>query len=59
MIDRASAWCGGAPRVVGVEPDSAPTLTRALEAGQPVDAPAGVIAADSLAPRRASGSAAW
>ena len=31
---------------------SAPTLTRALEAGRPVDAPAGGIAADSLAPRR-------
>jgi threonine dehydratase len=30
----------------------APTLFRALEAGQPVDAEAGGIAADSLAPRR-------
>jgi threonine dehydratase len=38
--------------VVGVEPLEAPTLTRALEAGRPVDAPAGGIAADSLAPRR-------
>jgi threonine dehydratase len=38
--------------VVGVEPEAAPTLTRALEAGEPVDAPAGGIAADSLAPRR-------
>ena len=27
-------------------------MTRALEAGRPVDAPAGGIAADSLAPRR-------
>ncbi len=29
-----------------------PTLSAALEAGQPVDAPASGIAADSLAPRR-------
>jgi threonine dehydratase len=39
-------------RVVGVEPALAPTLTEALKAGTPVDAPAGGIAADSLAPRR-------
>ncbi|MGH8310094.1 MAG: pyridoxal-phosphate dependent enzyme, partial [Steroidobacteraceae bacterium] len=31
---------------------AAPTLYRALEAGRPVDAEAGGIAADSLAPRR-------
>src|SRR4029079_702980 len=30
----------------------APTLQRALSAGQPVDSPAGGIAADSLAPRQ-------
>jgi len=41
-----------AVRIVGVEPESAPTLTYALRAGQPVDAPAEGIAADSLAPRR-------
>jgi threonine dehydratase len=35
-----------------VEPETAPTLYRAFEAGQPVDAPAGGIAADSLAPRQ-------
>jgi threonine dehydratase len=39
-------------KVVGVEPTAAPTLLRALEAGEPVDAPAGGIAADSLAPQR-------
>ena len=38
--------------MIGVEPEAAPTLTRALEAGKPVDAPAGGLAADSLAPRR-------
>jgi threonine dehydratase len=52
LIGGIAAWCAGAPRVVGVEPEAAPTLTRALEAGKPVDAPAGGIAADSLAPRR-------
>jgi threonine dehydratase len=38
--------------VIGVEPVGAPTLTEALKAGRPVDAPAGSVAADSLAPRR-------
>lgn len=38
--------------VVGVEPVGAPTLTRALQAGRPVDAETGSIAIDSLAPRR-------
>ena len=41
-------------RVVAVEPETAPTLHDALAAGTPVDAPAGGIAADSLAPRRVS-----
>jgi threonine dehydratase len=48
----ASWYAGGSPRVVGVEPSGAPTLTAALKAGRPVDAPAGSVAADSLAPRR-------
>jgi threonine dehydratase len=52
LIGGIAAWFGGARRVVGVEPSAAPTLTSALEAGRPVDAPAEGIAADSLAPRR-------
>jgi len=52
LIAGIAAWYAGRIRVVGVEPEAAPTLTRALEAGRPVDAPAGGIAADSLAPRR-------
>ncbi len=52
LIGGIAAWFGGRVRVVGVEPEAAPTLTRALEAGRPVDAPAGSIAVDSLAPRR-------
>jgi threonine dehydratase len=52
LIGGIAAWYEGRVRVIGVEPVEAPTLTRALEAGEPVDAPAGGIAADSLAPRR-------
>src|SRR5271163_774175 len=52
LIAGIAAWYGGKTKIVGVEPEEAPTLTRALEAGHPVDAPAGGIAADSLAPRR-------
>jgi threonine dehydratase len=52
LIGGIAAWHAGRTKVVGVEPETAPTLTRAFEAGRPVDAPAGGIAADSLAPRR-------
>lgn len=52
LIGGIAAWYGRRIRIVGVEPELAPTLTRALEAGKPVDAEAGGIAADSLAPRR-------
>ena len=52
LIGGIAGWYAGRVRVVGVEPEGAPTLTRALAAGRPVDAPADSIAADSLAPRR-------
>ena len=56
LIGGIAAWYAGSPlrktHVIGVEPEGAPTLTAALAAGEPVDAPAGSIAADSLAPRR-------
>jgi threonine dehydratase len=52
LIAGVAAWYGGRVRVIGVEPEAAPTLTEALKAGAPVDAPAGGVAADSLAPRR-------
>ena len=52
LIGGVAAWYAGRARVVGVEPVDAPTLTEALRAGRPVDAPAGGIAADSLAPRQ-------
>ena len=52
LLSGIASWYGGRIRLVGVEPEGAPTLTRALEAGGPVDAEVGSIAADSLAPRR-------
>jgi threonine dehydratase len=52
LIGGIAAWYAGRIRIVGVEPEAAPTLTRALATGHPVDAEAGGIAADSLAPRR-------
>jgi threonine dehydratase len=52
LIGGVASWYGGRVRLIGVEPEAAPTLTRALEAGKPVDAEAGGIAADSLAPKR-------
>jgi threonine dehydratase len=52
LIGGIAAFFAGQVRVIGVEPEGAPTLTAALAAGAPVDAPTGSIAADSLAPRR-------
>jgi threonine dehydratase len=52
LIGGIAAWYAGAVRVIGVEPETAPTLTRALDAGRPVDTEAGGVAADSLAPKR-------
>jgi threonine dehydratase len=56
LLGGVAAWyagaVGGKPRLIGVEPELSPTLTRALAAGRPVDAEADGIAADSLAPRR-------
>ena len=52
LIGGLAAWFEGKVKVVGVEPEGAPTLSMALAAGKPVDAPAGSIAADSLAPRQ-------
>jgi threonine dehydratase len=52
LIGGIAAWYAGRIKVIGVEPVASPTLTKALEAGYPVDAQAGGVAADSLAPRR-------
>jgi threonine dehydratase len=52
LIGGIAAWFEDRIRIIGVEPVLAPTLSMALKAGKPVDAPAGGIAADSLAPRQ-------
>jgi len=52
LIAGVASWYANLIRIVGVEPEAAPTLTHALQAGRPVDSPAGGIAADSLAPKR-------
>jgi threonine dehydratase len=52
LIGGVAAWYAGRNKIVGVEPEAAPTLTSALQAGRPVDSAAGGIAADSLAPKR-------
>jgi threonine dehydratase len=52
LIAGTASYFAGSVRVIGVEPDGAPTLFRARAAGAPVDAPAGSIAVDALAPRR-------
>ncbi|MFN3401306.1 MAG: threonine/serine dehydratase [Ferrovibrio sp.] len=51
LIGGIAAWYGGKVKVVAVDPEAAPTLNMALRAGKPVEAPAGGIAADSLAPK--------
>ncbi|HXT18869.1 MAG TPA: threonine/serine dehydratase [Gemmatimonadaceae bacterium] len=53
LLGGVAAWYQHRVRVFGVEPTGAPTLSRALEAGRPVntDIDTTCIAADSLAPR--------
>jgi threonine dehydratase len=52
LIGGIASWYSGRIRIIAVEPELAPTLTYALRAGEPVEAPAGGIAADSLAPKK-------
>jgi len=52
LIGGMAVWYQGRTRLIGVEPEGAPTLTHALAAGHPVDAPTGSVAADSLAPKQ-------
>jgi threonine dehydratase len=53
LIGGVAAWYSGRVKIVGVEPQAAPTLASALAAGRPVDVETGGIAADSLAAKRA------
>jgi len=52
LIGGIAAWYAGRTKIIAVESDGAPTLRDAIAAGEPVDAPAGGIARDSLAPKR-------
>jgi threonine dehydratase len=52
LIGGVAAWYEKRVKIIGIEPEAAPTLFNALREGGPVDSPAGGIAADSLAPRR-------
>ena len=58
LIGGVASWFGQRSRVVALEPEQAPSLFRAREAGRPVDVEVGGIAADSLGARRI-GSLAW
>lgn len=55
LVAGVAAALDGHARVVGVEPESCPTLHAALAAGGPVDVEVGGIAADSLGARRLGG----
>jgi len=58
LIAGIAAWFGDEARVVALEPELAPTLYRARQAGEPVDVPVSGIAADSLGAKRI-GAIAW
>ncbi|CAN5781320.1 threonine/serine dehydratase [soil metagenome] len=58
LIGGLAAWFEQRSRVVALEPERAPTLFRAREAGKPVDVDVGGIAADSLGARRI-GTLSW
>ncbi len=58
LIGGIAAWFAGLARVIALEPELAPTLYRAREAGEPVDVAVAGIAADSLGARRI-GRIAW
>jgi threonine dehydratase len=52
LVAGIATWFEQRSRVVALEPELAPTLFRAREAGQPVDVSVGGIAADSLGAKR-------
>ena len=58
LIGGLAGWFGQRSRVVALEPERAPTLFRAREAGHPVDVEVGGVAADSLGAKRI-GDFAW
>ncbi len=52
LIGGMAAWYAGGTQVISVEPETCPALHDALDAGRPLDAPVGGIAADSLGARQ-------
>lgn len=58
LIGGVAAWVAGRAEVVALEPERAPTLHAARQAGAPVDVEVGGVAADSLGARRI-GAIAW
>ena len=58
LIAGIAAWFERRASVVALEPELAPTLFRARQAGEPVDVDVGGIAADSLGAKRI-GAIAW
>ena len=58
LIAGIAAWCEDRTRVIALEPELAPTLYRAREAGEPVDVAVGGVAADSLGAKRI-GAISW
>jgi threonine dehydratase len=58
LIAGVCAWWGDRCRIEALEPELAPTLAAAREAGEPVDVAVSGIAADSLGARRI-GAIAW
>jgi threonine dehydratase len=55
LIGGVASWFEQRSRVVALEPELAPTLYKAREAGQPVDVSVSGIAADSLGAKRIGG----
>jgi threonine dehydratase len=58
LIAGIAAWFGRGVRVVALEPELAPTLHAARQAGEPIDVPVSGIATDSLGAKRI-GDIAW
>jgi threonine dehydratase len=52
LIGGVAGWFASDVRVIGVEPELAPSMARTLSAGKPVDVEVGGVAVDSLGARR-------
>ena len=52
LISGLASWFNNRIKVIGVEPDNAKALARALEEGRPVDVPVSGVAVDSLGAKR-------